>query len=338
MTVGGDPAALGQLLRSRRERLVPADVGLTAGWAVAGGPAGGPAGGRRRRAPGLRREEVALLANVSVTYYTYLEQGRPVRPSVQVLDALASALRMSAAERRYLHVLAYGPGGAGGTGVTDSAGAAGAGAGGDAGAVGAGAVGAGERLDPAVDELVQRLEPFPSLVKGRRWDVLAANPAARELFGDWGVGSAGAAGSAGSGGSSGTAGPAGSAGAGGERNLVRWMFTTDQAREVYLEWELEARALLGRFRLAAARHPDDPDVRALIAELLHDSEHVRDWWPRHDVAAIGSGSKKLRHPRLGPMVYTHVVLQVADSPDQTLVTYSPAIPLGSGQFAAPPGP
>ena len=100
MTAGGDPAALGQLLRSRRERLVPADVGL---------PAGLSAG--RRRTAGLRREEVAMLAHLSVTYYTFLEQGRPVRPSEQVLDALASALRMSAAERRYLHVLAYGPDG-----------------------------------------------------------------------------------------------------------------------------------------------------------------------------------------------------------------------------------
>jgi hypothetical protein len=107
-----------------------------------------------------------------------------------------------------------------------------------------------------------------------------------------------------------------------ERNLVRWMFTTDQAREVYLEWEPEARALLGRFRLAAARYPDDPDVGALIAELQRDSEHVRDWWPRHDVTAMGSGSKKLRHPRSGPAEYSHVVLQVAGHPDQTLVTYS----------------
>jgi len=95
MATGGDPAALGQLLRSRRERLAPADVGLPAG--------------QRRRTAGLRREEVALLASLSTTYYTFLEQGRPVRPSAQVLDALASALRMSAAERRYLHVLAYGP-------------------------------------------------------------------------------------------------------------------------------------------------------------------------------------------------------------------------------------
>lgn len=278
MTAGGDPAALGQLLRSRRERLAPADVGLSAGLSA----------GRRRRTVGLRREEVALLASMSATYYTFLEQGRPVRPSAQVLDALASALRMSAAERRYLHVLAYGPGGS-----SESASSASA---------------PPERLDPAVADLVQRLEPFPTLVKGRRWDVLAANPAARELFGDW------------------------SAGPPGERNLVRWMFTTDQAREVYLEWEPEARAMLGRFRLSAARYPDDPDVRALIAEIQRDSEHIRDWWPRHDVAAIGgSGSKKLRHPRLGPAEYSHVVLQVADHPDQTLITYSPATPLGSGQ-------
>jgi transcriptional regulator with XRE-family HTH domain len=274
MTAGGDPAALGQLLRSRRERLVPADVGL---------PAGLSAG--RRRTAGLRREEVAMLAHLSVTYYTFLEQGRPVRPSEQVLDALASALRMSAAERRYLHVLAYGPDGASGAAPAAP------------GAPGGSAP--PELLDPAVADLVQRLEPFPTLVKGRRWDVLAANPAARELFGDW---------------------PAGPPG---ERNLVRWMFTTDQAREVYLEWEPEARAMLGRFRLSAARYPDDPDISALIAELQRDSEQVRDWWPRHDVTAIGgSGAKKLRHPRLGPVEYSHAVLQVADQPDQTLVTYA----------------
>jgi hypothetical protein len=82
--------------------------------------------------------------------------------------------------------------------------------------------------------------------------------------------------------------------------------------------------MLGRFRLSAARHLDDPDVRALIDGLRRDSEHVREWWPRHDVAAIGNGSKKLRHPRLGPVEYSHVVLQVADQPDQTLVTYSRA--------------
>jgi transcriptional regulator with XRE-family HTH domain len=267
MAADGDPQALGQLLRSRRERLTPADVGLPAG--------------SRRRTVGLRREEVALLANVSTTYYTFLEQGRQVRPSAQVLDALAAALQMSAAERRYLQVLAHGgddpPGG--GMAITASP---------------------PEQLDWGVADLVQRLDPFPTIVKGRRWDVLAANAAAAELFTDW------------------TVLPDE------ERNLVRWMFTTDRAREVYLEWEPEARAMLGRFRLAAARYRDDPDFTALISGLLRDSEQVRQWWPEHDVVAVGSGSKKLRHPRLGPVSYSHVVLQVADNPDQTLVTYSPS--------------
>ena len=268
MATDGDPRALGELLRERRARLRPADVGLPAGC--------------RRRTAGLRREEVALLANVSATYYTFLEQGRPVRPSAQVLDALAAALRMNSAERAYLGVLAHGgerPPGVTGAGATPADPA--------------------EWLDPGVAALVQRLEPFPTIVKGRRWDVLASNPAARALFTDW------------------DARPAG------ERNLVRWMFTAPRAREVYLEWELEARAMLGRFRLAAARHPDDPGFAALIGQLQRDSEHVRDWWPRHDVVAVGSGSKKLRHPALGPLDYSHVVLQVADHPDQTLVTYSP---------------
>ncbi|MET7689835.1 helix-turn-helix transcriptional regulator [Streptomyces sp. NPDC005483] len=265
MATTGDPQALGQLLRSRRERLRPGDVGLPAGI--------------RRRTAGLRREEVALLANVSTTYYTFMEQGRPVQPSDQVLDALADALRMSAAERLYLRMLARG--------------------GEDAPSVVA-VPAPDERIDPEVVALVQRLEPFPTLVKGRSWDVLASNRAARELFDDW------------------DALPAG------ERNLVRWMFTAPRAREVYLEWEPEARAMLGRFRLAAARHPDDPAFEALVGELKQDSREVRQWWPRHDVTAVASGSKKLRHPTLGPLRYSHVVLHLADNSDQTMVTYSAA--------------
>jgi transcriptional regulator with XRE-family HTH domain len=277
MASAGDPRALGELLRSRRERLAPADVGL-------------PPGNRRRTA-GLRREEVAQLASLSVTYYTFLEQGRQARPSEQVLDALAAALRMTPAERRYLLSLAHG---------RDAAAAGGA-AGGAAGAA------APEQVSPGVADLVRRLEPSPTLVKGRCWDVLAANPAARELFGDW-------------------------SGTPGMRNLVRWMFTSDAAREIYLEWEPEARAMLGRFRLTAARHPGDPRVARLVEELRRDSPQVRDWWPAHDVSPIGGeGVKKLRHPRLGPVEYSHVVLQVADNPDQVLVTYSPAE--GNGQPA-----
>ena len=221
---------------------------------------------------------------MSVTYYTFLEQGRQARPSEQVLDALAAALRMTHAERRYLLTLAYGPDDAAPDGET-------------------GGAPLPERVSPGVDDLVQRLEPCPTLVKGRCWDVLTANQAARELFGDW-------------------------SGTPGERNLVRWMFTSDAAREIYLEWEPEARAMLGRFRLAAAAHPGDPRVARLIAELQRDSPQVRDWWPAYDVTPMGEGVKKLRHPRFGPVEYAHVILQVADNPDHVIVTYSPAEPTG----------
>jgi transcriptional regulator with XRE-family HTH domain len=80
-------------LRSRRARLTPADVGL-------------PDDGARRRTPGLRREELAALAGVGVSWYTWLEQGRDIHPSPDVLEALARALRLDAAERATLFALA----------------------------------------------------------------------------------------------------------------------------------------------------------------------------------------------------------------------------------------
>ncbi|MFF8382357.1 helix-turn-helix transcriptional regulator [Streptomyces kanasensis] len=86
--------ALGGFLRARRARVAPEHVGL--------------AGGRRRRVHGLRREELAQLAGISVDYYVHLEQGRATQPSPEVLDALARALRLDAAERRHLATLAVG--------------------------------------------------------------------------------------------------------------------------------------------------------------------------------------------------------------------------------------
>ncbi|MBQ0863181.1 helix-turn-helix transcriptional regulator [Streptomyces smyrnaeus] len=86
-------AELRTFLRSRRARVSPAEAGL-------------PDGGPRRRTPGLRREEVAVLAGVGASWYQWLEQGRDITVSPQVLDAVARVLRMSAAERRHLYVLA----------------------------------------------------------------------------------------------------------------------------------------------------------------------------------------------------------------------------------------
>jgi transcriptional regulator with XRE-family HTH domain len=92
-TPGGERRAeLASFLRSRRERITPQDVGMP--------------GGARRRTPGLRREEVAQLAGVGVTWYTWLEQGRPINASAQVLGAVARTLRLDDAECEHLYRLA----------------------------------------------------------------------------------------------------------------------------------------------------------------------------------------------------------------------------------------
>ena len=133
---------LGTFLRSRRERVAPADAGLPVT--------------RRRRTPGLRREELALLAGISATWLTYLEQGRDVRPSGQVLDALARALRLTGAEREHLRRLA-GDGNAPDRDVP-------------------------EEVAPEVAGVPALFGGNPAYLTGICYDVLAANDAAAELF------------------------------------------------------------------------------------------------------------------------------------------------------------
>jgi len=249
---------LGDFLRSRRACLQPAEVGLAVGT--------------RRRTPGLRREEVAQLAGVSHTYYSFLEQGRDVRPSGQVLDALSHALRLSAAERVHVYVLAQD--------AVPNGGAS------------------SEAISAGVGALVERLDPHPTFVKGRRWDVLAANRGARALFVDW------------------------LALAPGERNEIWWMFTDPRARDIYVDWEHDAAAMLARFRLAAARWLHDPGFVELVDRLHEHSTEARRWWQHHEVLPAASGTKRLHHPLLGEITLDHVVLQVADDPDQKLVTFS----------------
>lgn len=114
--------------------------------------------GGRRRVPGLRREELALLAGVSASYYARLEQGQATNASPEVLDALSRALRLDAAERRHLSGLAAGPRRPDVRRPPP------------------------ERVDPAVHQLVAALGDVPALVLGRRLDVLAWNTAGHALF------------------------------------------------------------------------------------------------------------------------------------------------------------
>ncbi|TCO62589.1 helix-turn-helix transcriptional regulator [Actinocrispum wychmicini] len=133
---------LAHFLRSRRERITPEQVGLA------------PLG--RRRTPGLRREEVAQLAGVGVTWYTWLEQGRDIKASEQVLDAVASTLKLDPHERAHLFVLA---GSAQPLKSNDC-----------------------HAVSPALEIIIKQLEPLPASVCNGRMDLLAHNRVFTLLF------------------------------------------------------------------------------------------------------------------------------------------------------------
>ncbi|HEX6446331.1 MAG TPA: helix-turn-helix transcriptional regulator [Streptosporangiales bacterium] len=135
---------LGAFLRSRRERISPQEVGL-------------PNGGRRRT-PGLRREEVAQLAGVGVTWYTWLEQARDINVSQQVLDAIARTLMLDPNERAHLFTLAGAPG----LHTDDDS----------------------PGMPPTVQAILDQLDPFPACVQNARYDLLAYNRTYNQLFMD----------------------------------------------------------------------------------------------------------------------------------------------------------
>jgi transcriptional regulator with XRE-family HTH domain len=144
-----DPAAvrrheLAAFLRSRRERITPEQVGL-------------PFAGRRRT-PGLRREEVAQLAGVGVTWYTWLEQGRDINASEQVLDAVSRTLRLDPHEHAHLFTLA--------------------------GAPEPPAEKECRSISPSIHAMMRQLEPFPAMVRNARCDILAYNRGYDWLMGD----------------------------------------------------------------------------------------------------------------------------------------------------------
>ncbi|MEU9911704.1 helix-turn-helix transcriptional regulator [Streptomyces sp. NPDC051001] len=141
-------AELSEFLRTRRARLKPEDVGL-------------PDFGRHRRVPGLRREELAQLAGVSVAYYTRLEQGNGRNVSAEVLDAISRALRLTDAEHAHLtHLAKPKQHKKKQTGRT-------------------------QQVRGALLQLLDSIEGVPAYISGRRSDILAWNRMAAAVFGDW---------------------------------------------------------------------------------------------------------------------------------------------------------
>ena len=255
----------GAFLRARRARLRPRDVGL-------------PSGTGTRRTPGLRREETAALAGLSIDYYIRLEQGKESNPSGPILDGLARALRLNEEEHAHLYALANHA----------------------AGRIARSRPPSSRAVRPGVRQLLESVRPCPAYVLTRASDLLAANPEALILFAglaDWPPG---------------------------RQNTIRYTFFHPAARELFAAWEHSAETTAAHLRSLAADASDDPDVSALIAELLDGSPEFAQLWQRHDVRQRRGEAKPFRHPRIGEFTLTYEVLHLADG--QRMSVYHQAGP------------
>ncbi|MEW9550333.1 helix-turn-helix transcriptional regulator [Nonomuraea sp. NPDC050783] len=254
-----DKQGLAEFLRGKRERIGPSDVGLPRG--------------QRRRTPGLRREEVAQLAYISVDHYTRLEQARGRHPSRRVLDAVARALRLSGQERARLFQLA-------GEREEDE---------------GTGPV---REVQPSTLSLVNRLTDAPAIVVDQTCRVLAWNPLAEALFGDF------------------------SALDGQERNVIRRHFLhpgRERQHEGTDDQERFAVTAVSYLRVAVTRYPRDPELKRLVDDLLAGSEDFARLWNSPHFRIDRHLRQTVRHPRVGPIELDFDVLTVPDQEHQVVI-------------------
>ncbi|MFK4064617.1 helix-turn-helix transcriptional regulator [Streptomyces sp. NPDC029674] len=251
---------LAAFLRGRRARVTPADVGM--------------APGLRRRTPGLRREEVAQLSGVGVTWYTWLEQGRPINASPQVLDAVARTLRLDQPEREHLYHLAevpYAP---------DREASA-------------------EAVGPEIQGIIDAMDPRPAVVYNTRYDILATNPAYRDLF------------------------LLPQAPGTGVPNALWSLFTVpaDDCPLVFRDSELPV--MVATLRSAYGRHVGEPAWEGFVSRLSAASPHFARLWESGDVIPPGPRVKTFRHRAIGELRMTSVSLSVNGMPECRIVVYTP---------------
>ncbi|ONI75411.1 transcriptional regulator [Kribbella sp. ALI-6-A] len=157
-----------------------------------------------------------------------------------------------------------------------------------------------QRVRPGLYQLLDTLDSQPALVLGRRTDVLAANRLARALFTDFD-----------------RMPPR-------ERNYARWMLLSQEARDLFVDWEQQARNAVETLRFYTGNAPDDPEAQKLVGELSLASPEFRQWWSEHHVHQRTFGAKRLHHPVVGELTVDYESLTFPGDPEQTLFVYTTA--------------
>lgn len=260
---------LREFLTARRARISPEQAGL-------------PAGGRRRT-PGLRREEVAVLAGVGPSWYQWLEQGRDITVSAQVLEAVGRVLRLDGPEVRHLYALAGLNPPAAGFGKAD--------AGPDADPADPGA----ETVDKALICLVDAWLPKPGLIVDRYWNVVLGNRAARLAL----------------------------AVDRPDANTLTMFFLEGRYRDSIDNWETLAPQAVAQYRSEMTASPGDPGFHYVVDDLLAQSPEFAELWARRDVQNCDVNVKKVMHPAVGLLQFESTLLGVPSRGDLRIVLYNP---------------
>lgn len=269
-------------LTSRRARITPERAGL-------------PAYGGNRRVPGLRREEVAMLAGVSVDYYTRLERGNLSGVSQEILEALADALQLDEAERGHLFALAR---------TANSTGAA----------------RSREKrrpasvLRPAVQRILDSLGSAPAFVRNGRLDVLGTNMLGRALYAPLYDSSERVVDE--------------------PVNSARFQFLDPVAAQAFWgdRYERIAHDAVAILHAEAGHNPYDKALTALVGELSTRSEDFRRLWASHDVRLHRTGTKVFHHPVVGclELDYEALVLPADTGLQLNVYTAVPGSPSDDG--------
>lgn len=272
-------AEVREFLTSRRARINPEQAGL-------------PAYGGNRRVKGLRREEVSLLAGVSVDYYIRMERGDLSGASESVLNGVASALQLDEAEREHLFALARS----------------------------AGPVAAPRRrprataVRPVIQQVLEAITEAPAWIRNARHDILAVNALARALYSpvlDSAVAGATARRPA---------------------NTTRFIYLDPAGRDFFVDYDRMATDAAAMLRLEAGRNPHDEALIKLVGELSTQSELFRQHWASHNVTFHRSGRKRLRHPAVGELELNFEAMELPSDPELRLNIYTadPGSPAADG--------
>jgi transcriptional regulator with XRE-family HTH domain len=253
---------LGNFLKTRREKILPSQVGLPEGT--------------RRRTPGLRREEVAMLAGIGLTWYTWLEQGRPIQVSAQVLESLARSLMLDKQEIIHLYTLA-----------------------GQVPPISYPAT--NEAVNPMVQHVLDSLEFSPAMIVDARWNIIAWNNAAAKLSLDFGQISVY------------------------KRNLLRIMFTNDEYKERFTDWNYSAQRLIAGFRTVYGKYIDDPWMVEFVNELKSESSEFALMWSMHNVKLENEQFKNIMHPILGRLDFEETMFMISDNADLKIHIFTPVV-------------